>query len=260
MTILEIVLLIIGLGLCIGSFFVSERLSAKDRENLNKLTKEQIEDIIKGKMADAQVETEDKLSATIDEAMDELDRRTDKETNAKIMQISEYSDTVLEAVDKSHKEVTFMYSMLNDKHKDTVEMTKKLAELEEKLIALDASVSRKIDLLKDKELSIEEELKALEEKKQQLAEQEADLMVAKSAQAISTSVPVETVPVNEPVSFTEALAQKFAEENQPVKANDNMEILALADEGLSELEIAKKLGRGLGEVKFVLGLYAEKEG
>ena len=47
MTILEIVLLIIGLAFCIGSFFVSEKLSSKDRENLQKLTKEQIEEIVR---------------------------------------------------------------------------------------------------------------------------------------------------------------------------------------------------------------------
>ena len=238
MTILEIVLLIIGLSLCIGSFFVSERLSAKDRENLTKLTREQIEEIIKDKMADAKVETEDKLTATIDEAMEELDRRTDKETNEKIMEISQYSDTVLDAVDKSHKEVTFMYSMLNEKHQATVEMTKKLSELEDTLVALDSSISKKLELLRDREAEIEEEKKRIEEQKVSVAEERLSEPPQK-------------------VSFTEALAQKFSQENQPIKANDNMEILTLADGGMSEVEIAKKLGRGLGEVKFVLGLYQE---
>ncbi len=252
MTILEIVLLIIGIGLCIGSFFVSERLSSKDKENLNKLTKEQIEEIIKGKMADAKVETEDKLSATINDAMEELDRRTDKETNSKIMQISEYSDSVLEAVDKSHKEITFMYSMLNEKQKEAVEMTKKLAEVEEKLLALDASVSRKIGLLKDKELQLEDDIKAFERKKLELEEQDA--VISDSKEAIKPAEAIEKT-----VSFTEAMAQKYAQENQPLKSYDNMEILTLADQGLTDLEIAKKLGRGLGEVKFVLGLYQERE-
>ncbi|SHI84791.1 hypothetical protein SAMN02745725_01214 [Pseudobutyrivibrio xylanivorans DSM 14809] len=240
MTILEIVLLIIGLGLCIGSFFVSERLSEKDRENLTKLTKEQIEEIIKDKMADARVETEDKLSATIDSAMEELDRRTDKETNEKILEISQYSDTVLESVDKSHKEVTFMYSMLNDKHQAMVEMTKKLSELQDTLVALDASVARKLDLLKDKELEIEEE-------KKKLAEEREALISEKEKKEEESKT----------ISFTEALAQKFSEENKPIKANDNMQILAMADEGMSDVEIAKTLGRGLGEVKFVIGLYQE---
>ncbi len=109
MTVLEIVLLIIVLGLIIGSVFVSERLSSKDKENLQKLTRDQIEAIIKDKMADANVELEDKRSATIDEAIDELDRRTDKETNTNIVAISQSSDNVLESVDNSHKAVTFMY-------------------------------------------------------------------------------------------------------------------------------------------------------
>ncbi len=235
MTVLEIVLLIIGLGLCIGSFFMSEKLSDKDRENIQKLTKDQIEEIIKDKMADAKVEMEDKLSETIDNAMEELDRKTDKETNDKILQISEYSDSVLESVDKSHKEVTFMYSMLNEKQQDTVDMTKKLSDLEDTLVALDTSIAKKMDLLRDREMEIEEEKRKIEEaKKSETAE----------------------VPTT-PVSFTEALAEKFSDETPKNRQNDNMEILTLHDEGLSEVEIAKKLGRGLGEVKFVLGLYQE---
>lgn len=240
MTILEIVLLIIGLAFCIGSFFVSEKLSSKDRENLQKLTKEQIEEIIKNKMADAKVDLEDKLSETIDEAMEELDRRTDKETNDKILQISEYSDTVLESVDKSHKEVTFMYSMLNEKKQDTVEMTKKLSELEDTLVALDSSIAKKMDLLRDREKEIQEEIASLEASRKELEK--------KSSEAKEST---------EPVSFTEALAEKFVDEAPKNRQNDNLEILTLHDEGLSEVEIAKKLGRGLGEVKFVLGLYQE---
>ncbi|SEK60373.1 hypothetical protein SAMN02910377_01310 [Pseudobutyrivibrio ruminis] len=239
MTVLEITLLIIGLAFCIGSFFVSEKLSSKDKENLQKLTKEQIEEIIKDKMADAKVEMEDKLSATIDEAIEEMDRKTDKETNEKIMQISQYSDTVLESVDKSHKEVTFMYSMLNEKQQDTVDMTKKLSDLEDTLVALDSSIAKKLDLLRDREIEISEEKQKLEQAK---IEFEAQFTESKAA---------------EPVSFTEALAEKFADETVRPKQNDNLEILTLHDEGLSEVEIAKKLGRGLGEVKFVLGLYQE---
>lgn len=233
MTVLEIVLLIIGLSFCIGSFFVSEKLSSKDRENLQKLTKDQIQEIIKDKMADAKVELEDKLSSTIDEAMEEIDRKTDKETNNKIMEISQYSDTVLESVDKSHKEVTFMYSMLNEKQQDTVDMTKKLSELEDTLVALDSSIAKKLDILRDKEIELEGMKKEQKE-----------------------FVPL-TESSNKPVSFTEALAEKFADDTPNIKQNGNMEILTLHDEGLSEVEIAKKLGRGLGEVKFVLGLYQE---
>ena len=149
------------------------------------------------------------------------------------MEISQYSDTVLESVDKSHKEVTFMYSMLNEKQQDTVDMTKKLSELEDTLVALDSSIAKKLDILRDKEIELEEMKKEQKE-----------------------FVPL-TESSNKPVSFTEALAEKFADDTPNIKQNGNMEILTLHDEGLSEVEIAKKLGRGLGEVKFVLGLYQE---
>ena len=157
------------------------------------------------------------------------------------MEISEYSDTVLESVDKSHKEVTFMYSMLNEKQQDTLDMTKKLSELEDTLVALDASIAKKLDLLRDREIEIEEKKKELDK-----ARAEADKPFVSLTESIE-----------KPTSFTEALAEKFADESPNVKQNGNMEILTLHDEGLSEVEIAKKLGRGLGEVKFVLGLYQE---
>ena len=157
------------------------------------------------------------------------------------MEISEYSDTVLESVDRSHKEVTFMYSMLNEKQQDTVDMTKKLSELEDTLVALDSSIAKKLDLLRDREIEIEGEMESLKKAKEETQKPFVALGEA----------------VEKPISFTEALAEKFADESPAIKQSGNMEILTLHDEGLSEVEIAKKLGRGLGEVKFVLGLYQE---
>lgn len=229
MTALEIILLIIGIVFLIGSFFVSEKLSDSDKEKLQELTKQQIEDIIKDKMADARVEMGDVLSERIEEAMEELDRKTDKETNDKIMHISEYSDTVLQSVNESHTEVMFMYSMLNEKQANIADMTKDLAAVGDTLKVLDSSVAKKMDILRDKELELEQKLKSIE------------------------STPI-VMP--EPASFTEELAKRFADDSSK-SANNNLEILTLHDEGLSEVEIAKKLGRGLGEVKFVLGLYQE---
>jgi len=241
MTVLEIVLLTIGAALCVGSFFVSEKLSGKDRENLQKLTKEQIEQIIKDKMADARVEMEDILSARIDDAMEDLDRKTDKETTDKIMQISEYSDTVLESVNQSHQEVMFMYSMLNEKQNSITDMTKDLTDIKDSIVTLDSSIAKKLDLLRDRELELDEREKIVTESV--LTRNDKDIY--QSDELVVT-----------PVSFTEKLAEKFDNEKNN-RSNSNIEILTLHDEGLSEVEIAKKLGRGLGEVKFVLGLYQE---
>ncbi len=238
MTILEIVLLIIGLCLVVGSFFVSEKLSNSDKENLQKLTKDQIDEIIKDKMADARVDMEDVLAERIDDAMLTLDRKTDIETNNKIMEISEYSDNVLESVDRSHKEVTFMYSMLNEKQASITEMTRELTSLQDTLTVLDKSVAKKLELINDKELELQQKEAQLNEK-------------------LSKNMAPEPVPI----SFDEALAERFSDSKAAGDSNDsngNIDILNLHDMGLSEVEIAKKLGRGLGEVKFVLGLYKEE--
>ena len=236
MTIIEILLIIVGVGLCVGSFVVSEKLSGKDRDNLQNLTEDQISEIIKDKMADARVEMEDILSERIDEAMEELDRKTDKETNDKIMNISEYSDTVLKSINQSHDEVMFMYSMLNEKQADVTEMTKDLVAVKDSIVVLDSKVSKKMDMLRDKETALE---------------------ALSAPQAPVQQPEKEFVPLIQE-SFTEKLAAKFSEDVPSNSANNsNLEILTLHDEGLTEVEIAKKLGRGLGEVKFVLGLYQE---
>ena len=43
------------------------------------------------------------------------------------------------------------------------------------------------------------------------------------------------------------------------ESNHNAAILELHRQGASEIEIAKELGLGVGEVKLVLGLFREEE-
>ncbi len=249
MTMLEVMLLVIGLIFFIGSFFVSEKLSKSDTDSIKKMSEDQVADIIKDKMADARVEMEEVLSERIENAMEELDRKTDKETTDKIMHISEYSDTVLDSVNKSHNEVTFMYSMLNEKQQSIDEMTERLAEMKEVLASIDSAISKKMDLLRDKEIEIDvksKELQDLTELNNKSQFLNANIEEKKTEARISA----ENV---EP--FNELLARAY--EKPSSSSNINAEILTLHDEGLTEIEIAKKLGRGLGEVKFVLGLYKE---
>ena len=54
---------------------------------------------------------------------DETKRDLEKETNSKIMAINEYSDTVLDSINKSHNEIMFLYSMLNDKHEELTRLS-----------------------------------------------------------------------------------------------------------------------------------------
>ncbi len=225
MTVLEIILLLVGIAFLIGSFFVTEKLSSSDMEQITKISKEEVEQIVKDRMADANVELEDKLKETIDNAMEELDAKTDKETTAKIMNISEFSDTVLESIDKSHNEVMFMYSMLNEKQQTLTDLTKDVQAMTSQLAVLNDSISKKIVYAQEKE----EELKAIALEAEKNKEQ--------------------TELVNQ---LEEEINKKYTESSD---SNANKEIMKLYDEGLSEVDIAKKLGKGLGEVKFVISLF-----
>ena len=65
----------------------------------------------------------------IEASIDKVDRALGRETNEKIMAISEYSDTVIENMSKTHNEIMFLYSMLNDKHTELTGMVSELQRL-----------------------------------------------------------------------------------------------------------------------------------
>lgn len=115
MDILEIVMLIVG-----GTIFALGYILPKKREELDEDTKklagEQIRSILDQEIASVQSKIEDVMTETIEETSSETERALEKMTNEKIMAINEYSDTVIDDINKNHKEVLFLYDMLNDKH------------------------------------------------------------------------------------------------------------------------------------------------
>lgn len=73
------------------------------------------------KMVDTEIERakgriEDIVDETVNYSMERAERAMERVANEKVMAVGEYSDTVLEEINKNHKEVVFLYDMLNDKH------------------------------------------------------------------------------------------------------------------------------------------------
>ena len=227
MTALQIVLLAIGLVFLVGSFFVSEKLSSSDLEEVKKMSQQEIKIILDKELQSAADSIEQQIQNKLEDAIEDLERKSDKETNNKIMAISEYSDTVLNSMNKSHDEIVFMYDMLNDKQERVTEITKEMQLME-------SAISQMEQALDDKMEQVEEEI-----------QRHIEL----------TKMP-ETEEKEPELSMEAALQTQIAEEGDKVPG-DNQEILSLYKEGLSEVEIAKKLGRGLGEIKLVLGLFSE---
>ena len=122
MTAVEIVLLIIGVVMMVASFFIAEKLSNQDLDKVAELSTEEMQRILERSLNDAQVKVDNMVDQVIDhsieKSMEVVERALDKETNEKMRAITEYSDTVLESIHKTHNEVMFLYSMLNDKHSE----------------------------------------------------------------------------------------------------------------------------------------------
>lgn len=133
MTGVEIILILIGIVFMIGSFMITEKLSASELDSIAKLSENEIKIILEKEMGKSSVRIEEQIDETIDASINKVERALDKETNEKIMAISEYSDTVLESMNKTHNEIMFLYSMLNDKHTELTELSGELSKVASKI-------------------------------------------------------------------------------------------------------------------------------
>ena len=118
MSALEIVLLVVGIVLMIASFFITERLSNSELDKIAELSTEEMQKILERNLNEAQVKINNMVDQVVDhsieKSMEIVERALDKETNEKMRVLTEYSDTVIEAINKTHNEVMFLYSMLNE--------------------------------------------------------------------------------------------------------------------------------------------------
>lgn len=228
MTALQIILLVIGLVFLVGSFFVSEKLSSSDLEEMKKMSQQEIKVILDKELQSAESTIEEKIQGKLDDVIEDLERKSDKETNDKIMAISEYSDTVLNSMNKSHEEIIFMYDMLNDKQERITEIVKEMQAMESAITQMEEALDEKIE-------QVGEEV-----------QRQIELTKVK-----------EEMPTEPEISMEEALQTQLSAKEEDKTLGDNQEILSLFNEGMTEVDIAKKLGRGLGEIKLVLGLFSE---
>lgn len=144
MSVLEIVLLIMGIVIFIGSFLIPERKTRSGKEEAV-IDEKKIHDLVAKEVEEAQGKITDIVDETITYAMEKTERSMDRLTNEKMMAVNEYSDTVLSEINKNHQEVVFLYDMLNDKHenlKNTVTEVEKTAK-EVRQTVKDAEINAK---------------------------------------------------------------------------------------------------------------------
>lgn len=225
MVAVEVVLIIIGVAFLIGSFFVTEQLSKQDLDHISMMSESDLKHIADKQVKEMKVQVENAIEEIIDESLEITQRGLERETNNKIMAVSEYSDTIMETMNKTHNEIMFLYSMLNDKHAETAEIVGDLQKYAKQISEFDMDAA----------------LEKMEKATKLVSTKSVETTVEKEIAVIEDAVETETEDMESPGQ----------------QLNKNEQILLLHKEGMNEVEIAKTLDCGMGEVRLVLGLYNE---
>lgn len=250
MTTIEIILLLIGCVFMIGSFFISEKLSTSELNKIAELSEDELKKIIEREVNNAGTQMDDVISQKVEEAGEQAERAMEKESNEQIMQIHEYSETVMESMKKTHDEIMFLYSMLNDKHTEMTSMTGDLQRLAADIRNLQENMQAKVTVSAAKPATEVYSAQTLV-RKQSVPEMPV-------TEAAVTQPDPDIQMVN---TYEDPVVEQSINETDTADANgmSNDMILKLYEQGLSKVEIAKQLGRGLGEVNLVIELYKGDE-
>ena len=100
-TALEIVLLIAGAIVFIVSFIMPEMGSELEQVD-PEITKKQIDDLIQKEMKGVKEQVSEIIEETSTYSVEKTERALERITNEKISAVSEYSDSVMEDIHKSH--------------------------------------------------------------------------------------------------------------------------------------------------------------
>lgn len=205
MSTMEVVLIVLGLIVFAVSFLLPAGRK-RDAEDLNQISEEQIREMIDREVEEAKIQIGEIVEETINYSMEKTERSMDRLTNEKMLAVNEYSDTVLEQINKNHKEVVFLYDMLNDKQENlklTVSEAVKTAT-EVKQTVKDAEITAREAEEKVKEVRMKVETSG------ELKQQQVETTVKAPAE------PVEFIPIHpEKIELNFPLAE--AVEKKPKK-------------------------------------------
>lgn len=294
MTPLGIVLLVVGLLVIVASFFVPDKEDREDKRDIEK-KQEQIRRLMERELDGMKLRVNEATNETVEVGMEKSERALEKITNEKIMAVSEYATTVMEEIDRNHKEVMFLYDMLSDKQTD-VKNTVRHAEAAVKEVneaartasdtaiyatnvanAANEAANAASEVVNNIPATNVPPVQMVQEQVVESREtntaatvpmesvfsmaakmDEAELLQAESPYSEAVITPVIPV-VEEPVVEPEKELTEFEilERNTSFNNinNNNQMILKMNAEGVPVVDIARQLSLGVGEVQLVIDLF-----
>lgn len=227
MTGIEIVLLILGIIIFAVSFLIPGPKQQIDTKALT-AGEEKIKEIVDEQMKEAKEKLQTSVDEILSNAVEKTERSLERVSNEKITAVSEFSNTVLEDIHKSHQEVLFLYDMLHDKQKNLLETAKEI----EKTRAI---------------------AKETRDELENTVQEAANIEVQETVTPVKEEV-LEPSDASDAVS-NGGLPKDEEEEGTKEEINNNEKILEMHRQGKSNVAIAKELGLGVGEVNLVIDLF-----
>ena len=296
MDIIVIICLIIGVG-CIGaSFFIKEKADINNHEK-EKIVEEirgraLSEDSVKKVMARVEKGFSEKLSAISEDKLGGFADKMSEIANDKMLAINDMSGQLMEKIEQNHKEVIFLYDMLNEKSDYLKDFSAKIDGLrhelereEERIKALNNDIDDKLVKVKEVRQTVIAKpgnpVAAKQEKSQRVPTgiEQAKAAIkpaevpAQAKNLVKMKKEVEDIPsdindifeADERDIFKDAEVPEITEEIDEIdlspelteELSTNDKILKMHSEGKSVMEISKELGMGQGEVQLILGLYGK---
>lgn len=238
---IEIIFIALGVLLLIASCFMKQKENVPTEIDYDSLVKR----LSKRELSQEEIEEIRRVVARIvaerrEKIIEETDDYLSKVANEKIISVNDFSEQIMERLNVNHKEVVFLYNMLNEKE----------AEIKE-------TIGRMSDVERNAALLIEE----LEEKKNRFGEV-VNNQTKREVERTVKEQPIGKQMLIAPIQQTKKEAPKVVtEKKEPMSSeevlleNSTKEILALHRKGKSVVEISKMLGLGQGEVRLVVDLY-----
>lgn len=250
----EILVILLGVLAFIGSFIIPEKASKKESVDI-KIQEEKMKELVENEVKQASYKIEEKVEETITAVTEKTERYMERVSNEKIMAIQEYSDTVLNQINKNHEEAVFLYDMLNNKH---VQIKNVVTEFRMKVQDVKSETeSRPMKVLEE---SVDLPVRELEDKKEIFSKngnREEDKESSGILSEKKTQMKKSNAKKNKDID-KETDSDVRGEIDSDAGRNKN-QILKLHEEGKSIIEIAKSLGLGMGEVKLIIDLFENEE-
>ena len=268
---MEIVLLVVGFTIFMIGFLLPKK-NENVSEQVRSVAREEVKKALEGQFDQTKGRMNDMADETVSHSVEKTERAMERLSNEKIFEITDYSNTVLSDIEKNHKEVVFLYDMLQEKQE----------AVKAAIVQADATVTRLnrtseglnnrklTEVPKEKEKETETSQTDAGIKTENFVELKEEEKVWKNRVSENDKRIVHkdgnrkkrdnhrtrngSRAEGAGVRLTGAAKQQEPKETAE-KKNNNERILMLYGEGKSDVVIAKELGLGVGEVRLVIDLY-----